>query len=327
MNSTVSLGDGAYFTTRTIYGFVIRLAQRLRWWRQGSFEYNHFGLVVEIDSEGYPWVVQMARHGELTRIDKVAPGGSFTTLPAPDGIDRARAVDYAKKQIGTEYGVTTIFSIAFNLLVPFIRLDFRRNNTLVCSALGARSWEHGGWDCPTDPFQVAPGELYGIQMGFFKNQPLDAPLVNAHAVSRALHETVYTPTHPKRGDSSAEFKASKEALEKETPGCWICGTTDAVLEGHHLGVEWSLINSVDLAKIRETFPQAKSLEDWLDSTENLILLCPEHHRGVGYGVHEITMPAWIVQKYQLEGWDLVNGPNHTSMAALDHDESGYFPEH
>ena len=154
-----------------------------------------------------------------------------------------------------------------------------------------------------------------------------APIVNAHAVSRALHETVYTPTHPKRGDSSAEFKASKEALEKETPGCWICGTTDAVLEGHHLNTEWSLINSVDLAKIRETFPQAKSLEDWLDSIENLILLCPKCHRSPLYGVHMVTMPAWIVQKYQLAGWDLVNGPNHTSVAVLNHDESSYYPAH
>ena len=157
-----------------------------------------------------------------------------------------------------------------------------------------------------------------------------AVLVNAHAVSRTLHETVYTPSHPQRGASSAEFQESKKALEAISATCWICGKTaeqaGGPLEGHHLNTERSLINSADFAKVKESFPHAKDLQTWLDSTDNLILLCAKCHRSPMYGVHMVTMPAWIVQKYQLDGWDLVNGPNHTSSAVLD-DESQYFPAH
>lgn len=158
-----------------------------------------------------------------------------------------------------------------------------------------------------------------------------AILVNAHAVSRQLHETVYTPTHPKRGSSSSEFRETKAALIKESPNCYICGRTaeesGSPLELHHTAVEWSLANSADLTKIQEYYPQAKSIEQFLDSVDNGTILCARCHRSPLRGVHMITFPAWVVQKYQLDNWDLVNGPNHTSMAALDNDQSGYYPEH
>jgi hypothetical protein len=153
-------------------------------------------------------------------------------------------------------------------------------------------------------------------------------IVGAHAQSRVLHETIYYPTHPKRGAESAEFEQNKKEMILSGNACWICGgtaeSTGKPLEGHHLNVEWSLINSVDLTKVQKYFSGVTNLQEFLDSKENLMILCARHHRSNLYGIHMITMPAWIAPRIQNDGWDLVNGPN---AAAEPEDETKWFPEH
>jgi hypothetical protein len=157
-----------------------------------------------------------------------------------------------------------------------------------------------------------------------------APDVAAHAQSRDLKETIFYPDHVKRGAESHEFEEDKKELEASGGGCFICGKTQADLgpsvrmEGHHYNVEWSLINSLDLAKVQRYFPDVTSLEEFLDSKENLILLCPKHHRSPLYGVHMVSMPAWVAQRLQKDGWDLAKGEN---AAAEIEDLSTYYPEH
>ena len=156
------------------------------------------------------------------------------------------------------------------------------------------------------------------------------PTVQAHAEDRALKEDVWTPTHPQRGAESSEFQASKQTVESEKPGCYICGVTTLpagqFFEGHHVGCEWSLANSIDLAKVQKDFPQHTSVIEFLDSTDNIMILCPQHHRAPLRGVHMISMPAWIVQKYQQDGWDLVHGDNVTGIFDRE-DLTDYYPEH
>jgi len=237
-----------------------------------------------------------------------------------------------------EYGWLQYFDIALDALTH-AHLTGTWGSTIICSTHVTLALMGSGKFFPScEPTAVIPAH---IAMWFDVPTPSNlkaleegdmatAALVNAHAVSRTLHETVYTPTHPQRGSSSSEFQASKDALEKESPTCYICGRTaeqsGAPLEAHHVPLEWSLKNSADLAKILIDYPQAGSLEKFLDSVDNLLLLCAKCHRSPLYGVHMITMPAWIAQKYQIDGWDLVNGPNHSSMAALE-DQSDWFPEH
>jgi len=157
-----------------------------------------------------------------------------------------------------------------------------------------------------------------------------SPTVPAHAQTRELKETIYYPSHPKRGAESHEFQETKKAEEAAGEGCFICGVTqeelgpDTRLEGHHYSCEWSLINSLDLAKVQKYFSGVTDLATFLDSKTNLILLCPKHHRSPKYGVHMITMPGWVVQRLQKDGWDLVNG---TNAAAEPEDLSTYYPEH
>ena len=154
----INPGDAVFAHTRTLYGFIIRFGQALRWWK--SHKWNHMAIVDEIDENGQVWVIQMARKGERVRIEEVAPGGTLKILPMPRELNVEEILEYARKQIGTDYGVLTIISIALNLCLPqFLNLDIRRAKTLICSALVARAWEHGGWDCPVDPFQITPAEF------------------------------------------------------------------------------------------------------------------------------------------------------------------------
>lgn len=155
-------------------------------------------------------------------------------------------------------------------------------------------------------------------------------VVLAHGQTRTLTETIFYPDHVTRGAESSEFQNTKQKLTKQGEGCYVCGLTQEELgpsvrmEGHHFNSEWSLVNSLDLVKVQKDFPDVTDVKTFLDSLENLILLCPKHHRSNLYGVHMITMPAWIVQKYQKDGWDLVTG---SGVAAMPEDQTKWFPEH
>ena len=164
VNPKIQPGDAVYARTKNPYGFMIRIGQALRWWKYR--EWNHMAIVESIDADGQIWVIQMARHCERVKIEDVAPGGRLKFTSAPEGIDRDRAVAFARFMLGTDYGVLTIVCIAINLLLPEpINFDIRREMTMICSALVARSWEHGGWICRIDPFTVTPAEMDQIQFG------------------------------------------------------------------------------------------------------------------------------------------------------------------
>jgi len=255
---------------------------------------------------------------------------------------RAGVLSNNNAMSGAEYGWLQYFDIALDALTHG-SLTGTWGTTLICSTHVTLALMGSGIFFPS----IAPTSVIPAHFAMWFDMPTPANLkeiesathdaavlVNAHAVSRVLHETVYTPSHPKRGESSPEFKASKKALEEVSATCWVCGKTaqesGSPLEGHHLNTEFSLANSVDIDKIRESFPNAKSVEDWLDSVENLILLCQVCHRSPLRGVHMVTMPAWIVQKYQRDGWDLVNGDQPGPSKAIVSgamDTSGFYPEH
>jgi len=139
---------------------LIRFGQWLRpSWRKYR-TWNHAAIVIAVRQDGVIRCAQMGRRGEVVNIENVAPNGYAFVLPGPSNIDRTKAVGYALSQVGQTYSVLTILSIALNILTPsWLRIDFRRSTSLICSALVARAWEHGGWICPTDPFQITPAEL------------------------------------------------------------------------------------------------------------------------------------------------------------------------
>jgi hypothetical protein len=153
--------------------------------------------------------------------------------------------------------------------------------------------------------------------------------VQAHAQTRQLTETIYYPDHVQRpSQESAEFEQNKKEMIASGDACWICGgtaeSTGQPLEGHHYNFEWALANSIDINKVKKNFPDATDVPTFLDSKENLMILCAKHHRSNKYGIHMVTMPAWIAPRNQLDGWDLVSGPN---AAAELEDQTLWYPEH
>ena len=49
----------------------------------------------------------------------------------------------------------------------------------------------------------------------------------------------------------------------------------------------------------------KKLADWVDGELNMLVLCAIHHRSKYEGIHEITYPAWLLQRYQGHDWTFV----------------------
>lgn len=160
MTSSIRPGDLVLAHGRGPISAIIRFGQWLRpSWRPYR-TWNHAALVVAV-VDGRTRCVQMSRRCELVWLDEVSPGGRVEVRPCPEGVDRIRAVDWALQQTGIAYSWLTILSIALQLLTPkWLDVDFHESRrALICSALVARAWEHGAWNCPTDPFQITPAEL------------------------------------------------------------------------------------------------------------------------------------------------------------------------
>ena len=163
--TTVRAGDLVLAHGRGIISSAIRFGQWLRpSWRPYRY-WNHAAIVV-VDLDGVIRCVQMSRRCEIVDLADVSPGGRTEIRSIPAGVDRIKAVDWALSQAraGRRYSFITILSIVVQLVTPkWLDIDFHENRpALICSALVARAWEHGGWDCPTDPFQITPAELARI---------------------------------------------------------------------------------------------------------------------------------------------------------------------
>jgi len=162
---TIRAGDLVLAHGTGIISKIIRFGQWLRpSWRPYRY-WNHTAIVV-VDLDGLIRCVQMSRRCEIVNLADVSPGGRTEIRSIPAGVDRIKAVDWALSQAraGRRYSVITILSITLQLVTPkWLDVDFHENSpALICSALVARAWEHGGWDCPSDPFQITPAELAQI---------------------------------------------------------------------------------------------------------------------------------------------------------------------
>jgi hypothetical protein len=132
-------------------------------------------------------------------------------------------------------------------------------------------------------------------------------------LKRTLEETVYYPPHDPRAASPAYRTLHRLLVVDRDEPCWICGirhSTGGAMETHHQHIEWAAANGVDLTKVMADFPAVTdepSLRAWLDSEGNMLVLCARHHRGPLTGIHSITYPAWLLQRYQGSGWTFIPG--------------------
>lgn len=156
-------------------------------------------------------------------------------------------------------------------------------------------------------------------------------MVDKHVLTHTLKEVVITPSHASRTES-AEFRQTKKRLQDDGHyKCWVCDSTDN-LQVHHFVLEWSLESIGDFDKVKEVcetfdiYGYGRLLRNVLitsvDDIRQMMVLCQRHHTGVdhenggsGTGIHEMSMPVWMIQKVAKDGVDAVPQSGETLQQA------------
>lgn len=155
-------GDLVFCHSKGVIGKAIRLGEWLRF-RRGS-HYNHVAILdqpVSGTTDDW-WVIQAEARGvsETGKLSDIAPGGSYTVVPLPKGVDSLQVLDFASAQVGRPYGFVTIASIVVSLLLPKF-INIMLPDTWICSAVAAESLRAGGWlHNWADVYQVTPAQLW-----------------------------------------------------------------------------------------------------------------------------------------------------------------------
>lgn len=134
----------------------------------------------------------------------------------------------------------------------------------------------------------------------------------AEHVQRITHNYIVRyPAHPGRADDPwhADFEEFKR--RRQTSGSYYCDFSQqfrsgdssecnltAPLEAHHSIIEYALQNGVDIKLLEQFYPGVSQMGigKWIDSDQNLTLLCLWHHRGHG-GVHIISAADYAAYKF------------------------------
>lgn len=145
-----------------------------------------------------------------------------------------------------------------------------------------------------------------------------ATISEVHETSETVAAVELTPPHPPREDTP-EYEQTHKLLvfDKDTP-CKVCGVKHSTigdsaankagskaLETHHFPCERSLLFALDWRKVHNDFPEVynqHSLEVWIDSPRNMLVLCDVHHRGVETGIHHLLTQDFAVLPYLREGY-------------------------
>ena len=140
--------------------------------------------------------------------------------------------------------------------------------------------------------------------------------------------TVHYPERNVRTCSSTYIATRKTLCESLDVGCFICGKRKSVdgttMETHHFFCEYAGLNGIDWAKfglraqtlynpqtgvnIGTSFDWDKVAENpiiFVDSPENMIVLCKAHHRSKNKGIHSIPYPIWLLQLAQKDGYEFL----------------------
>ncbi|MGH2480700.1 MAG: hypothetical protein ACRDHW_13680, partial [Ktedonobacteraceae bacterium] len=92
------------------------------------------------------------------------------------------------------------------------------------------------------------------------------------------------------------------------------------LETHHYPIERSLLDACDPKKVGIVFPQVKdqaTLEAFVDSEHNLMVLCDIHHRHPLHGIHHLAPQDFFVQPFLLEGYEVVVTKDEETQAMAE----------
>lgn len=128
---------------------------------------------------------------------------------------------------------------------------------------------------------------------------------------RTLDELVAYPPHDRRQASATYRRTHRHLIYELDAPCWVCGvrrSQGGQLETHHFHFEWAAQNGLELAKVTADWPaitDRRALAEWIDSEQNMLVLCAVHHRCSFRGVHMISYPAWLLQRYQGDEFEFI----------------------
>jgi hypothetical protein len=152
-------------------------------------------------------------------------------------------------------------------------------------------------------------------------------VTKAHEEKETLSIDINVPEHDARVTTSLFINSKKALIERDGGRCWICNKTAEEsghpLEAHHWVVERSLMNMIDFDLVKTDckagiWGRGAQEFDWnifdpKDPTsfvDNMLangkILCKFHHVGFDAGIHGISYPLWIAQRYGKEGYQFSN---------------------
>ena len=133
----------------------------------------------------------------------------------------------------------------------------------------------------------------------------------AHDQNVVHKYTMHYPEHePREGDPNyVDFHHIRKEW-KQDPEKWQCAvgkhrndfsecSVDLPLELHHNHIEFALMNSVELKWLAIDYPgvdDPDKLGKWVESADNLLVLCQHHHRGHS-GIHTVAAADYEAAKY------------------------------
>lgn len=139
----------------------------------------------------------------------------------------------------------------------------------------------------------------------------DDKAVAAHVQKVTHNYAIRYPEHSAREDDPhyVDFNHIHREWRKD-PEKWQCHigqrrgdfsecSLDKPLELHHAHIEFALLNAVELAWLEKDYPGISDYERlgaWVESAENLLVLCEFHHRGHG-GIHVASSSDYEGLKY------------------------------
>lgn len=139
----------------------------------------------------------------------------------------------------------------------------------------------------------------------------DDKAVEAHVQKVSHNYAIRYPEHSAREDDPhyVDFNHLHREWKKD-PDKWQCHigqrrgdfsecSLDKPLELHHAHIEFALLNAVELSWLEKDYPGISDYDKlgaWVESAENLLVLCQFHHRGHG-GIHVASSSDYEGLKY------------------------------
>jgi len=167
MSQAPQPGDIGFSHSDGLMGKAIRFGERIRWGEKPS-HWNHAFIVDEVKlvgsvTEGYrlETTVIQAEPSGVTNDKPISSVGAYTLMEPTPRMSRAAILEFARSQVGSEYGWGSIASCALDCMTPNWAPSFRRPGTWICSALVAEALRFGGWLHNFDDiYTVTPAQLF-----------------------------------------------------------------------------------------------------------------------------------------------------------------------